>query len=62
MPLIPIIVGVAVIVLVVLFTMMWRVAEPNEALIISGLKTIKEVPTGTASIHESLGFRPRLTK
>ena len=35
---IPIIVVAAVIVIVAAFTAMWRVAEPNEALIISGLR------------------------
>lgn len=36
-----------------LFKAMWRVAEPNEALIISGFRTRRE----TTSIVESLGFK-----
>src|SRR3954447_13564880 len=52
---IPILVAIAValVVIVVLFKGMWRVAEPNEALIISGLKKDNE----TAGIHEGLGFK-----
>lgn len=50
--LIPIIVGVAVVVaLMVLFKLMWRVAEPNEAMIISGFKD-----RGPANTPESVGF------
>jgi flotillin len=41
------------VVLVVLFKMMWRVAEPNEALIISGLR--QHAPSD--SVEESLGFK-----
>ncbi len=39
MPVLAVAIGVvvAIIVLVILFKMVWRVAEPNEALIISGL-------------------------
>src|SRR3954449_4597779 len=44
--------GCVVIFLIVLFKAMWRVAEPNEALIISGLR--ERTPDGTA---ESLGFK-----
>src|ERR671931_471807 len=44
---------VAVIVLFVLFRLMWRVAEPNEALIISGLR--QHSPSDAVS--ESLGFK-----
>ncbi|GAA3111352.1 hypothetical protein GCM10017687_24980 [Streptomyces echinatus] len=42
---------VAVLVLIGLFKMMWRVAEPNEALIISGSKH------RTEGIEEGMGFR-----
>jgi flotillin len=38
---------------VVLFKAMWRVAEPNEALVISGFRTRR----GTAAIGESMGFK-----
>jgi flotillin len=41
----------ALIVLVVLFRTMWRVAEPNEALIISGLRIRHE------GVQESMGFK-----
>lgn len=44
---------VAIIVIAILFRLIWKVAEPNEALIISGLGARGE-RTGTA---ESLGFR-----
>src|SRR3954467_10239421 len=52
---IPILVAIAIalVVIVVLFKGMWRGAEPNEALIISGLKKDNE----TAGIHEGLGFK-----
>ena len=49
------IVAVVVVVLVALFAvwrMMWRVAEPNEALVISGLH--QGSPNG---VGESLGFK-----
>ncbi|MEU1402804.1 SPFH domain-containing protein [Streptomyces sp. NPDC005728] len=42
---------VAVLILIGLFKMMWRVAEPNEALIISGSKH------RTEGLDEGLGFR-----
>ncbi|WP_370082931.1 SPFH domain-containing protein [Streptacidiphilus sp. MAP12-16] len=42
---------VALVVLVVLFKMMWRVAEPNEALVISGSKH------KTAGVDDGMGFR-----
>ncbi|MGW3956474.1 flotillin family protein [Streptomyces sp. NPDC004752] len=42
---------VAVLVLIALFKMMWRVAEPNEALIISGSKH------RTEGLEEGMGFR-----
>ena len=45
----------ALVFLIVLFKLMWRVAEPNEALIISGLKT--ENPTGSDLAMASLGFK-----
>ena len=40
-------------VLTILFKAMWRVAEPNEALIISGLR--QHAPSD--SVEESLGFK-----
>ena len=43
---------VVVLVPILLFRMMWRVAEPNEALVISGLHERK--PEG---VGESLGFK-----
>jgi uncharacterized membrane protein YqiK len=43
----------ALIVLFVIFKMMWRVAEPNEALIISGLRE----HTPSDAVSESLGFK-----
>ncbi len=43
---------VAIVVLVMIFRAMWRVAEPNEALIISGLHQKPLEPGG-----ESLGFK-----
>ena len=43
----------AVILLLLLFRLMWRVAEPNEALIISGLRQ-HDTPDG---VGESLGFK-----
>src|SRR5215813_4113854 len=46
------IVVVALVVLFILFRMTWRVAEPNEALIISGFR--ERSPEGMA---ESLGFK-----
>src|SRR3954462_10710135 len=46
-------IAVAVVLVIVVFKLMLRVAEPNEALIISGLKKDNE----TAGIHEGLGFK-----
>ena len=46
----------ALLVIAIIFRLMWRVAEPNEALIISGLKTIKENPTAD-ELRDSLGFK-----
>jgi flotillin len=46
-----IVVAVAVLLAVILFKLMWRVAEPNEALIISGARH------RTAGIDEGMGFR-----
>jgi uncharacterized membrane protein YqiK len=43
----------AVVLAVVIFKLMWRVAEPNEALIISGLRTDRP----TDAVGESLGFK-----
>ncbi|MCU1358661.1 MAG: band 7 protein [Acidimicrobiales bacterium] len=43
----------AIVVFVVLFKSMWRVAEPNEALIISGLRHNH----ATDNIEDSLGFK-----
>lgn len=42
---------VAVIILITLFKLMWRVAEPNEALVISGSKH------RTEGLEEGMGFR-----
>src|SRR5256886_16588537 len=48
----------ALILLLVIFKMMWRVAEPNEALIISGLRDHGPAGTGEdAAVAESLGFK-----
>ena len=44
---------VLVVLFVILFKMMWRVAEPNEALIISGLR--QHSPSD--AVQESLGFK-----
>jgi uncharacterized membrane protein YqiK len=46
---------VVVVLLVALFRAMWRVAEPNEALIISGFRQHGTV--GSASVGESMGFK-----
>ena len=43
---------VALVLFVVIFRAMWRVAEPNEALVISGLHHRSHEETG-----ESLGFK-----
>lgn len=43
----------AVIALIILFKLMWRVAEPNEALVISGLRE----HTPSDQVQESLGFK-----
>lgn len=53
MAIIAAIVVAAVIVLVILFKLMWRVAEPNEALIISGIRH----QHATNEIEDSLGFK-----
>jgi len=45
--------AVVVVVAFVIFRLMWRVAEPNEALIISGLRD-RATPDG---VSESLGFK-----
>ncbi|MGI9118601.1 MAG: flotillin family protein [Acidimicrobiales bacterium] len=47
------VVAAVLVFLLVLFRLMWRVAEPNEALIISGLRD-RETPDG---VSESLGFK-----
>lgn len=44
---------VGLIVLIILFKLIWRVAEPNEALIISGLGARSKSETGL----DSLGFK-----
>ena len=44
---------IAIIVAVIIFKAMWRVAEPNEALIISGLRH----QNATDELQESLGFK-----
>ena len=50
--------GAALLLLVVLFKLMWRVAEPNEALIISGLRTDNPQTADTNDEHEvNLGFK-----
>ncbi|MEO8696424.1 MAG: SPFH domain-containing protein [Acidimicrobiales bacterium] len=46
-------IAVAIVVVVVIFKSMWRVAEPNEALIISGIKHA----TTADAVAESLGFK-----
>jgi flotillin len=46
-------VAALLVVLFVLFKLMWRVAEPNEALVISGLREHAEVE----GVGESLGFK-----
>src|SRR5436190_11417861 len=43
----------ALVVIFVIFKMMWRVAEPNEALIISGLRQ----HTPSDAVQESLGYK-----
>jgi flotillin len=43
----------AIVLMIVIFRLMWRVAEPNEALIISGLRE-HQTPDG---VGESLGFK-----
>jgi uncharacterized membrane protein YqiK len=43
----------AVLALIILFKLMWRVAEPNEALVISGLRQ----HTPSDQVQESLGFK-----
>jgi flotillin len=50
---IPLVIVAALIIIVALFKAMWRVAEPNEALIISGLRA--ERPSD--AVGESLGFK-----
>ena len=50
---IPIAIVVVAILCIVLFRAMWRVAEPNEALIISGFRTRRE----TTAVGESMGFK-----
>jgi uncharacterized membrane protein YqiK len=46
-------IGIVVVAVIIIFKLMWRVAEPNEALIISGIKR----GAGNEAVHESLGFR-----
>ncbi|MGZ4692953.1 MAG: flotillin family protein, partial [Acidimicrobiales bacterium] len=46
-------VAIALVVAVIIFKAMWRVAEPNEALIISGLRH----QNTTDELVESLGFK-----
>jgi flotillin len=51
-----VVIGAGALVLsMLLFKLMWRVAEPNEALIISGLKT--DAPLGDDGPEASLGFK-----
>ena len=40
---------------IIIFKLMWRVAEPNEALIISGIK--RGGGAAAVEVHESLGFK-----
>jgi flotillin len=47
-------VALGLVLLIVLFRLMWRVAEPNEALVISGLRSHSKPAVG---LDESLGFR-----
>ncbi|MCK9931882.1 hypothetical protein MXD62_32895 [Frankia sp. Mgl5] len=47
-------VAVGAVLAVALFKLMWRVAEPNEALIISGMRAYKDPNDAVA---ESLGFK-----
>jgi flotillin len=46
-------VGSVIVLVAIVFRLMWRVAEPNQALIISGLRE----HTTTEGIGESMGFR-----
>src|SRR3954451_18356497 len=48
-------VAIAIVAVVVIFKLMWRVAEPNEALIISGIK--RGGGATAVEVHESLGFK-----
>ena len=48
-----IIAAVALVVLLILFRTVWRVAEPNEALIISGLGA----HSSSEQVNETLGFK-----
>jgi len=45
-----IVIAIAVVVVVIIFKSMWRVAEPNEALIISGLGAKGENDTSLDSL------------
>jgi uncharacterized membrane protein YqiK len=48
-------VAIAIVAAIVIFKLMWRVAEPNEALIISGIK--RGGGATAVEVHESLGFK-----
>jgi len=48
-------VAAAIVAVIVIFKLMWRVAEPNEALIISGIK--RGGGATAVEVHESLGFK-----
>ncbi|GAA5006199.1 hypothetical protein GCM10025734_46060 [Kitasatospora paranensis] len=48
----------AIVVLIVLFKLMWRVAEPNEALIISGSKHRSEGSPTASDSGSSPGAAP----
>src|SRR2546423_11048603 len=48
-----IVVAAALVLAILVFKAMWRVAEPNEALIISGIRT--HAPSD--AVEESLGFK-----
>ena len=48
-------VAIIVVAAIIIFKLMWRVAEPNEALIISGIK--RGSGATAVDVHESLGFK-----
>src|SRR3954470_17193773 len=48
-------VAIVIVAVIIIFKLMWRVAEPNEALIISGIK--RGGGATAVEVHESLGFK-----